>query len=76
MSNPLMIIKLSALSAPLIVNDKAEVSTLLENFTNLKTQLNSGSDYFAERPLTVFKCLWKLYTSNTIVQLYLTHGKL
>ena len=54
MSNPLMIIKLSALSAPLIVNDKAEVSTLLENFTNLETQLNSGSDYFAER---LYDCL-------------------
>ena len=54
MSNPLMIIKLSALSAPLIVNDKAEVSTLLENFTILQTQLNSGSDYFAER---LFDCL-------------------
>ena len=55
MSNPLMIIKLSALSAPLIVNDKAEVSTLLENFNKFKTQLKVGdSDYFAQR---LFDCL-------------------
>ena len=55
MSNPLMIIKLDTENPPMIVNDKAEVSTLLENFNKLKTQLKVGdSDYFAQR---LFDCL-------------------
>ena len=57
MSNPLMIIKLDTENPPMIVNDKAEVSTLLENFNKLKTQLKVGdSDYFAQR---LFDCLLK-----------------
>ena len=55
MSNPLMIIKFDTQSSPIIVNDKAELSGLLENFTNLETQLKVGdSDYFAQR---LFDCL-------------------
>ena len=50
-----MIIKFDTQSSPIIVNDKAELSGLLENFTNLETQLKVGdSDYLSER---LFDCL-------------------
>ena len=50
-----MIIKFDTQSSPIIVNDKAELSGLLENFTNLETQLKVGdSDYLSGR---LFDCL-------------------
>ena len=55
MSNPLMIIKLDTKNPPMFVNDKSEVSELLENFHLLETQLKIGdNDYFAQR---LFDCL-------------------
>ena len=57
MLNPLMIIKFDTKSSPIIVKDRAELSGLLENFTDLETQLKVGdSDYFSKR---LFDCLLK-----------------
>ena len=55
MSNPLLIIKLDTENPPMVVNNKSEVSELLENFQHLETQLKIGdNDYFAQR---LFDCL-------------------